>query len=126
MKTKPSSPEAAAAAALTGLLTTHPELGVIAWTVGQRSGVLHGHHTGAGETGGIIDVCARVMGGTVTRSTIARGRDVQCIAQLVTVFGGVPVDVWSSYPLPENLASAHLLRLLAGRRIGTLVAGGAR
>ncbi|MGW2075053.1 hypothetical protein ACWCPK_42705 [Streptomyces sp. NPDC001953] len=117
------SPEQAAAAALTHLLAERPELAALIWTVGESPGLLKGHQiaeTGAGET---IDVCAALMGGTVTRTVLNRDGDRDGLAQLATIFDGVPVEVWASYPLPDadGLTSTELRDLLTSRRLGTLV-----
>lgn len=118
-----SSPQLAAATALVELLTGRPELDRMTWTVGEQPGVLIGHHVGDSGNGELVDAVAAVIGGTVARSTATRGEDRQGAAHLVTVYRGVPVKVWASYPLPDahGLTSADLRELFAGRTIGTLV-----
>ncbi|PWI16071.1 hypothetical protein DI272_19270 [Streptomyces sp. Act143] len=115
------SGEAAAAAALAHLLTDHPELGSLIWTVGETPGVLTGHQiteTGHGE---IVDTCAEVMGGHVARTSNHRNVGGQGIAQLVAFYDDVPVKVWVSYPLPNNtLNAAELRRVFTGRHLGTV------
>ncbi|MFM9590795.1 hypothetical protein ACKI16_29835 [Streptomyces scabiei] len=117
------SPEAAAAAALAHLLAGHPELGCIAWTVGGRECVLTGHRTATAGTAEVIDRCSEVMGGTVLRSTERFGdRGGQGVAQLVTVYRGVPVHVYGTYELPgqHGLTSDDLNALFAARPLGTV------
>ncbi|MEU6595409.1 hypothetical protein ABZ923_40490 [Streptomyces sp. NPDC046881] len=94
------SGNAAVAAALAHLLSDHPELSSMVWPVGETTGVLAGHQIAETGRGEIIDTCAEIMGGTVARSMQLRGAgDGQGLAQLVTTFDGVPVEVWASYPL---------------------------
>lgn len=116
------SPEQAAAAALVKLLTARPELRSIVWTVGETPGVLRGHQIAETGSGEIVDACAELMGGTVAHSVLSRDSDRQGVAQLVTEYAGVSVDVWASYPLPDShgLTSTALHQILVGRAIGTL------
>ncbi|MFE0541061.1 hypothetical protein [Streptomyces sp. NPDC058891] len=117
------SPEQAAAAALTHLLTERPELAALVWTVGESPGLLRGQQYAESGGGEILDVCADLMGGTVVRSAVGRDGDREGIAQLVTVYEGVSVEVWATYPLPgrDGLTSTELRDLLGSRRLGTLV-----
>jgi hypothetical protein len=118
-----SSPQLAAAAALVELLTAHPELSAIVWTIGGDAGVLTGDHVGQDGRGELVDAVAAVTGGTVARSTATIGDDRQGASHLVAVYCGVPVQVSASYPLPDarGLTSSDLRDLLAGRRLGTVV-----
>ncbi|MEV6738605.1 hypothetical protein AB0N14_17420 [Streptomyces sp. NPDC051104] len=117
------SPEQAAAAALAQLLGHRPDLSAMVWAVGETPGVLKGHQISESGSGEIIDVCADLMGGTVVRSTLSRGDDRQGVAQLVTAYAGVPVEVWASYPLPDDhgLIAAELRDIFAARPLGQLV-----
>ncbi|MFJ6562006.1 hypothetical protein ACIQMV_19520 [Streptomyces sp. NPDC091412] len=121
MTTAPT-PAQAASAALAQLLARHPELDRLVWTVGETPGVLKGFQVTETGTGEIIDLCAQVMGGTVARSVLDRSGDRQGIAQLVTGYDGVPVEVWASYLLPgaDGLTSTELYDLLVGRPLGTV------
>ncbi|MET8609706.1 hypothetical protein [Streptomyces misionensis] len=117
--------------ALARLVVQHPELTGLVWTVGETPGVLTGHQIAESGTGQIIDTCAEVMGGTVVRSVLTRGDDRQGVAQLVTMYDGVNVEAWASYPLPDDhgLTSADLRELFATRPLGELVClpgGGSR
>ncbi|MGW2951610.1 hypothetical protein [Streptomyces eurythermus] len=84
-------------------------------------GVLTGHQitdTGRGE---IIDACARALGGHVARTSHYRDKDGHGVAQLVTIYDDVPVEVWASYPLPDTtIKAADLRRVLTGRALGTV------
>ncbi|MER6976004.1 hypothetical protein [Streptomyces carpinensis] len=124
------SPEQAPAVALAQLLGHRTELSALVWVLGETPGVLKGHQIGETGNGDIIDACAELMGGTVVRSECHRGNDRQGVAQLVTCYDGVPVEVWASYPLPDDhgLTSADLRQLFAARPLGTLVCltGGAQ
>jgi hypothetical protein len=107
--------EAAVAAALAHLLSDHPKLSSIIWPVGEKPGVLTGHQIAETGRGEIIDACAEIMGGTVARSMQVRaGGYGQGLAQLVTTYDGVPVEVWAGYPLTgsEPLYGAELQHLL--------------
>ncbi|MFJ3249174.1 hypothetical protein [Streptomyces sp. NPDC086782] len=117
------SPAQAASAALAQLLAQHPELDRLIWTVGETPGVLKGFQITETGTGEIIDLCAEAMGGTVARSVVGRGVDRLGVAQLVTSYDGVPVEVWASYPLPgaDGLTSTELRDVLAARPLGTVV-----
>ncbi|MFI9806245.1 hypothetical protein ACIHEJ_18130 [Streptomyces sp. NPDC052301] len=92
---------------------------------------MKGHQIAEWGNGEIIDACAAVMGGTVVRSTLNRDNDRQGVAQLVTVYAGVPVEVGAGYPLPDEhgLIAADLRDLFTARPLGALVClpgGGAR
>ncbi|MFI2434749.1 hypothetical protein [Streptomyces sp. NPDC018693] len=105
------------AAALAHLLSDHPKLSSMVWPVGDTPGVLTGHQISETGRGEIIDTCAEIMGGTVARTAqIRAGGDGQGLAQLVTTFDDVPVEVWASYPLTgsEPLYGAELRGILAG------------
>ncbi|MFB7574628.1 hypothetical protein [Streptomyces sp. NPDC056165] len=124
------SPAQAASAALAQLLAHHPDLDRLVWTVGETPGVLKGYQVTETGTGEIIDLCAQVMGGTVARSVLNRGDDRLGVAQLVTSYDGVPLEVWASYPLPgaDGLTSTELREVLAARPLGAVVClpGGSR
>lgn len=117
------SPAQTVAAVLARLLTERRELETLVWTVGETPGVLKGHLVASSGSAEVIDVCADLMGGTVVRSVTNRGGDRQGIAHLVTVYDGVPVEVWASYPLPDatGLTYADLHRLMTGRPLGALL-----
>lgn len=125
-----ASPTQTVAAVLARLLSERPELEALTWPVGETPGVLKGYQVANSGSGEVIDGCADLMGGTVVRSVLNRGGDRQGIAQLVTVYDGVPVEVWASYPLPDatGLTYADLHRLMTGRPLGALLClpGGAQ
>ena len=74
-----------------------PQFGVLTWTV-TTVGVLRGEQTDAQGCGEIVAECARVLGGTPTR--VRLNRDGSGFAELVTVWRGVNVQVWSTYSAP--------------------------
>jgi hypothetical protein len=86
----------ASAWALVTLLNRYPRLNALTWTV-DPAGVLHGAKTDADEGGRIVDDCARFLGGTAIHATVARGSDRVTVAELATVWKGVPVDVYATY-----------------------------
>ncbi|MFG2404184.1 hypothetical protein ACGFR8_07570 [Streptomyces brevispora] len=96
MKTH-ASPQAGAATVLSQLLTEHPEVTGLTWTV-DLLGVLHGEvHEEAGD-GRIVDACAEILGGTAAHTILTRAGDRLGLAQLATTWRDVPVHVWASYP----------------------------
>lgn len=113
--------DAAAAAALAHLLADHPELSAVIWSVGEMPGVLTGRQINVTGRGEIVDACAKAMGGHVARTSHYRENDGHGVAQLVTVYDEVPVQVWASYPLPDStITAAELRRVLTGRRFGVV------
>ncbi|MFE6551645.1 hypothetical protein ACFVHS_25040 [Streptomyces sp. NPDC057746] len=125
-----ASPACAEATALLHLLTARPELKALVWTIGDVPGLLRGQQVTETGEGEIIDACADLMGGTVVRSVLNRDGARDGIAQLVTFYEGVAIDVWASFPLPgaDGLTTTELRDLLGSRRLGTLVClpGGGR
>lgn len=118
-----SSLQLTPAAALVELQADRPELHSITWTIGDQPGVLSGHHIGETGRGELVDVVADVTGGTVAHSSVNRDGDRQGVAQIVSAYKGVPVQVWASYPLPDahGLTSVDYRELFAGRQLGALV-----
>ncbi|MYR58860.1 hypothetical protein GTY54_22340 [Streptomyces sp. SID625] len=113
--------DAAVAAALTHLLTEHPQLDALTWAVGETPGVLTGRQYAETGHGEIIDACADILGGHVVRSSQQHPAGGHGVAQLVTIYDEVPVEVWASYMLPEgSLTAAELRHVLTGRRLGTV------
>lgn len=91
-----SNLQASAATALSQLLTEHPELDGLTWKV-DPIGVLHGElHAQEGD-GRIVDDCAAIIGGTAVHSTLTRDGDRLGLAQLVTVWRDVHVEIWASH-----------------------------
>ena len=115
------SGEAAAAAALAHLLADHPELHSVIWSVGETQGVLTGRQIDETGQGEVIDTCAKIMGGHVARTSHYRNDDGHGVAQLVTFYDDVPVEVRASYLLPDTtITAAELRRVLTGRPLGTV------
>ncbi|MEU8870515.1 hypothetical protein AB0D24_04980 [Streptomyces javensis] len=107
-----NSSQIATASALVTLLTDHPELSALTWTV-DTADVLHGQQTGAGS-GLIVDQAARVLGGTPVHARINRGTDRIGLAQFATVWRGVHVEVWASYATPEPRRPLGTVAVLTG------------
>ncbi|MFC9341405.1 hypothetical protein ACFT0G_25250 [Streptomyces sp. NPDC057020] len=92
-----STPQASAATALSQLLSEHPSVTGLTWsinTLGVLEGVQHGE-TGQGQ---VVDDCAQILGGTAARTVLTRAGDRLGLAELVTVWRDVPIKVWASYP----------------------------
>ncbi|MBT2492319.1 hypothetical protein J7E96_28185 [Streptomyces sp. ISL-96] len=92
-----SNPQASAATALSQLLTEHPSVDGLTWTI-NTLGVLQGELHATEGDGQIVDDCARILGGTAAHTTLTRDGDRLGLAQLTTTWRDVPVLVWSSYP----------------------------
>lgn len=102
-----------AATALVNLLSAHPELSVLTWTV-EPLGVLRGQQTDEHERGSVVDVCASILGGTPVH--VAVDGEGSGFAEPATVWRGVNVQVWATYSAPPMC-----------RALGTVVpAGGGR
>lgn len=102
--TEHSNPQASAATALSQLLTEHPELTGLTWTI-DTVGVLQGEQHGQDGSGEIVDRCAEIIGGTVLRTSIWHHGDGQGLAQLATEWRDVLVKVWASYPKTPAVAA---------------------
>lgn len=93
--TEHSNPQASAATALSQLITEHPELTGLTWTI-DTVGVLQGEQHGQDGHGEIVDRCAEILGGTVLRTSYGDGG--QHLAQLAAEWRDVLVKIWASYP----------------------------
>lgn len=112
MKGNPTDSPRGSALALADLLT-HPELRSLTWRI-DPVGALHGELVADTGTGEAVDHCARVMGGTPARCSIGRGADRRGLAQLTTVWRGIPVTVWVTYPETSVRPLGTLVTLPAG------------
>lgn len=102
---------ASTVAALSELLTLHPDLAPersgLRWTL-TPAGVLHAEARDATDRGRALDRCAQIMNATPVRAHVG-GPDRVVVAELAGVWHGVPVEVWETYPDD------------APRRLGTVV-----
>jgi len=94
--TSNSSPQLATATALVDLLTAHPELSALEWSL-DTVGVLHGYLTAEDGRGRIVDEAAAILGGTPVRASIDRDGDRVGLVSLASTWHGVNVEVWASY-----------------------------
>ncbi|THA50829.1 hypothetical protein [Streptomyces sp. A1136] len=92
-----SNPQASAATALSQLLTEHPEVVGLTWSI-NTLGVLEGEQHAETGHGQVVDDCAQVLGGTAAHTVLSRAGDRLGLAQLTTTWRDVPVHVWASYP----------------------------
>lgn len=92
-----SNSQAHAATALSQLLAEHPDVTGLTWSI-DPLGVLRGERHAESGDGQIVDEVAKIIGGTAAHVCFTRDGDRQGLAQLTTVWRGVPVHVWASYP----------------------------
>ncbi|MFJ3100298.1 hypothetical protein [Streptomyces sp. NPDC086835] len=92
-----SNPQASAATALSQLLTEHPEIADLTWSI-TTLGVLEGEQHAETGHGQVVDDCAQILGGTAAHTVLTRAGDRLGLAQLTTTWRDVPVHVWASYP----------------------------
>jgi hypothetical protein len=90
-----ASPQLLAALALSDLLIDHPEITGLTWSI-DPLGTLCGERKGMEGRGQIVDDCAQILGGTPVHVAVDDGGFVE----LVTVWRGVPVQVWVTYSAP--------------------------
>lgn len=109
------SPQLASVTALASILRARPEASALTWTI-DPAGVLHGQQIAATGYGDVIDAVADYTGGTALHTVMSRGTDRTCLAQLVTVWRGVPVEIWASYaePAPLPLATVAVIQAYGG------------
>ncbi|MFF1834142.1 hypothetical protein ACFVXE_08045 [Streptomyces sp. NPDC058231] len=106
-----ASPQPSATLALNTLLTTHPEIEGLTWSI-DTLGTLCGEQKGMEGRGRIIDDCAQILGGTPVHVRVDGGG----VVERVTVWRGVPVQVWVSYSAPAPRRKLGTILPAAGAR----------
>lgn len=104
---KHCNPQKASALALAALIAEHPEITGLTWSV-DPSGVLHGAN--ADDDGRTIAKLARIIGGTpLRRTTLNPIGDRLTLTELVTVWHGVNIEVWTTHETPAEFEDARPL-----------------
>ena len=107
------------ATALAELLAVHPELrpevSGLTWSV-TPAGVLHAEARDARDGGRAVERCAQALTATPLTESHLAGPDRAVIARLVSVFRGVPVEVWATYRDPERMPLGAVAVLAGGAR----------
>ncbi|MFI5629135.1 hypothetical protein ACIA8E_07105 [Streptomyces sp. NPDC051664] len=83
----------------------------LTWSI-DTLGTLCGEQKGMEGRGRIIDDCAQILGGTPVHVRVDGGGFVE----LVTVWRGVPVQVWVSYSAPAPRRKLGTILPAAGAR----------
>lgn len=95
-----SNAQKAPAQTLAALLTEHPEIVGLTWSI-DPSGVVHGSNPD--DDGRTVTALARIIGGTPVATTTTNPiGDRLTMTQLVTVWQGAHFDVWTTHETPAD------------------------